>query len=297
MSKHTFVIVGGGKMGTAILSGWLASSVAPADSIQASDIVVVEPTAERRAFLTDTYGVKCVASAADATDATTAPDCMPDVVVLAVKPQVMMGVLETITQLPAFQGKAASTDASAAAEDCPLFISIAAGLTTERIAEALPAGAPLVRVMPNMPLMVGAGASGVCGGANASEGQVHYVADLFGCLGRAVVVDESDMDAVCAVSGSGPAYVAAMVEAMRDAGAAQGLDPDLAEILALQTVLGTARLIDETTLTPQTAREAICSPGGTTLAALDAMNAAGFAQVIDAGIAAAVRRSKELAQS
>lgn len=269
-------------MGEAILSGWLASEVAPAAAIAADDVVVVEPGEERRAYLHETHGVTCVADVADVAGVQAA-----DVVVLAVKPQVMMGVLDSIAQQPVFQG---------GAED-PLFVSIAAGLPTDRLAEGLPQGAPLVRVMPNMPLMVGAGASGVCGGANATADQVQYVADLFGCLGRAVVVDEADMDAVCAVSGSGPAYVAALVEAMRDAGAAQGLDPALAEVLALQTVLGTARLIDETALTPQTAREAICSPGGTTLAALDAMSAAGFAPSINEGIAAAVKRSKELAQS
>ena len=282
MMSAKFVIVGGGKMGEAILSGWLASDAAPADSIEAADIVAVDPTPERRAYLEGTYGIACVADVADLP-----ADCKPDVVVLAVKPQVMMGVLESIAHTPAFQ----ESDDGAG----PLFVSIAAGLTTERIAAALPQGAPLVRVMPNMPLMVGAGASGVCGGANATSDQVQYVADLFGCLGRAVVVDESHMDAVCAVSGSGPAYVAALVEHLRDAGAAQGLDPELAEVLALQTVLGTARLIDETALTPQTAREAVCSPGGTTLAALDAMNEQGFSQVIDAGVAAAVQRSKELA--
>ena len=279
MTGRTFAIVGGGKMGEAILSGWLSGDAAPADAIQVSDVTVVEPGDDRRAFLETTYGVACVADASEI-----AHRC--DVVVLSVKPQVMMGVLQAVAQNPMFQG----------GSDGPLFVTIAAGLTTERIASALPQGAPVVRVMPNMPLMVGAGASGVCKGAFATDEDVQYVAALFGCLGRAVVVDESQMDAVCAVSGSGPAYVAAMVEALRDAGAAQGLDPDLAEVLALQTVLGTARLIDETDLTPQTAREAVCSPGGTTLAALDAMNAAGFAGVIDAGVDAAVIRSKELAR-
>ena len=279
MTGRTFAIVGGGKMGEAILSGWLSGDAAPADAIQVSDVTVVEPGDDRRVFLETTYGVACVADASEI-----AHRC--DVVVLSVKPQVMMGVLQAVAQNPMFQG----------GSDGPLFVTIAAGLTTERIASALPQGAPVVRVMPNMPLMVGAGASGVCKGAFATDEDVQYVAALFGCLGRAVVVDESQMDAVCAVSGSGPAYVAAMVEALRDAGAAQGLDPDLAEVLALQTVLGTARLIDETDLTPQTAREAVCSPGGTTLAALDAMNAAGFAGVIDAGVDAAVIRSKELAR-
>ena len=279
MDARMFAIVGGGKMGEAMLSGWLVSDIAPADAIGPSNIVVVEPGDERRSYLEERYGMACVADISGVERA--------DVVVLAVKPQVMMSVLEPLAQLPAFMGGA----------DGPLFISIAAGLTTERIESALPSAAPLVRVMPNMPLMVGAGASGVCAGRHASAEQVAFVASLFGCLGRAVVVDESDMDVVCAVSGSGPAYVAAMVEAMRDAAASQGLDAALAETLALQTVLGTARLISETGVSPQAARESICSPGGTTLAALEAMDAAGFSAVFDAGIAAAVARSKELAQS
>lgn len=279
MPGTRFLVVGGGKMGEAILSGWLASDVAPADAIVPSDIQAVNPGEAKRVRLAREYGVECVADVADARRA--------DVVVLAVKPQVMMGVLGQIAQLPAFQGGAGG----------PLFVSIAAGLATDRIQSALPEGAPVVRVMPNTPLMVGAGASGVCGGSSASADQVRLVADLFGCLGRAVVVDESDMDAVCALSGSGPAYVAAMIEALRDAAASQGLDAQLAEELALQTALGTARLISETGVSPREAREAVCSPGGTTLAALDAMDAAGFAHVFDQGIAAAVARSKELAQS
>ena len=277
-SNRRFVIVGGGKMGEAILSGWLASTEKPADTITASDVVVVDPGEGRRAHLEDAYGVTCVASVADAPAA--------DVVVLSVKPQVMMGVLAECRELDAFK----------AADGGPLYVSIAAGLTTESLVEALPAGVPLVRVMPNMPLMVGAGASAVCASSTSSSEHVDYVASLFGCLGRAVVVDESDMDAVCAVSGSGPAYVAAMVEAMRDAAVAEGLAADLAETLALQTVLGTARLIAETGVSPADARIAVCSPGGTTLAALDAMNEKGFAEVFQAGISAAVQRSKELAQ-
>ncbi len=290
MTQQRFAIVGGGKMGEAILAGWLAASDGPAAAISASDIVVVEPGDARRAQLHAAYGVECVADVSGLADVEGGDSRAVDVVVLSVKPQVMMGVLASIAALPAFAP-------APTAPTAPLFVTIAAGLTTERIASALPAGTPIVRVMPNMPLMVGAGASGVCGGANATDEQVEYVAGLFACLGRAVVVDESQMDIVCALSGSGPAYVAAMVEAMRDGAVAEGLAPDLAETLALQTVLGTARLINETDLTPQTAREAVCSPGGTTLAALDAMNAAGFANVIAAGISAAVKRSKELAQS
>lgn len=281
MGALSFVIIGGGKMGEAILKGWLASDNAPADTVSSDDVIVVEPGEERRAFLSAEYGVACVQ------DASLVGTGQADVAVLSVKPQVMMNVLETVVANPAFGG----------GSDGPLFISIAAGLPTARIEAALPQGAPVVRVMPNMPLSIGAGASGVCKGSVSTDEQVEYVAGLFGCLGRAVVVDEQDMDIVCALSGSGPAYVAAMVEALRDAAAAQGLDSELAETLALQTVLGTARLIDETPLSPQVAREAVCSPGGTTLAALDAMGEAGFNEVFKAGVDAAVRRSKELAQS
>ena len=123
-----------------------------------------------------------------------------------------------------------------------------------------------------------------------------YVADLFSCLGVSVVVDESLMDVVCALSGSGPAYVAAMVESLRDAAAKQGLSADLAEKLALQTVLGTAQLISQTGASVAATRESICSPGGTTIAALEAMYARGFDDVFEAGVDAAVKRSKELAQ-
>ena len=276
----SFLVVGGGKMGEAILSGWIASDKGPALDICAEQVSVVEPSEDRRAYLTDTHGVSCVADVAHAPCA--------DVIVLSVKPQVMMGMLEDLCANPAFAG----ADGESAR---PLFVSIAAGLTTASIEAALPQGSALVRVMPNMPLSIGAGASGVCGGTCATDEDVTLVAQLFGCLGRAVVVDEGEMDVVCALSGSGPAYVAAMIEALRDAAEQQGLARDLAETLAIQTVLGTARLIDETELTPETARVAVCSPGGTTLAALDAMNQAGFAHVFDEGVKAAVRRSKELA--
>ena len=278
MGAYNIAVIGGGKMGEAILSGWIGSSQPPADGITSDDVIVAEPGEERRAYLSKAHGVTCVADASGIQRA--------DIVVLAVKPQVMFDVLRVVSEAPAFQGGA----------DGPLFISIAAGLPTARIEEALPAGARLVRVMPNMPLSICAGASGVCGGACAERTSVDLVSSLFGCLGRAVVVDESEMDVVCALSGSGPAYVAAMVEALRDAAVRHGLEADLAETLALQTVLGTARLMDESELTIAETRESICSPGGTTIAALDAMYAAGFDDVFAAGVDAAVVRSKELAQ-
>lgn len=275
-SDARIAVIGGGKMGEAILGGWIASSEGPAQGLGAGSFVVADPGPERRVYLTECYGVECVA------DASEIPYC--DIAVLAVKPQVMMGVLEGLADSRAFDRPAQG----------PLFVSIAAGLATDRLVEALPAGARLVRVMPNMPLLVGAGATSVCPSASSSESDVELVRDLFACLGVARVVDEADMDATCALSGSGPAYVAAMIEALRDAGARQGLDADLAETLALETVWGTCKLMKDKGQAPADVRIAVCSPGGTTLAALDAMGAAGFNEVFEAGVAAAVRRSKEL---
>lgn len=265
-------LIGGGKMGEAVMGGWIASEKKPAASLAAENFIVANPGLARREYLEQTYGVACVEQAVGIDAA--------DIVILAVKPQVMMGVLDAISSEPQFAG-------------C-LFVSIAAGMTTERLQAALPAQARLVRTMPNTPLLVGAGATTVCGSASATEDDVELVRALFACLGAAFVVDEDDMDATGAISGSGPAYVAAMIEALSAAGAREGLDAGLAEQLAVQTVFGTAELIRETGQTPEQARIAVCSPGGSTLAALAAMDDAGLSQAYEAGVRAAVQRSKEL---
>ena len=273
-----FVVIGGGKMGEAIVGGLIGAAEGSAATLCADDFTIADPGAERRAHLSEAFGVECVADGCEAQAA--------DVVILAVKPQVMMGVLADISSVPAYQGGA----------DGPLFISIAAGLPTAALEAALPAGSRLVRVMPNTPLLVSEGATAVTRGAHATDEDLAYAQGLFSCMGLACVVDEADMDAIGAVSGSGPAYVAALIEALRDGGVAEGLDADLAEKLALQTVLGTARLMVETGRSAQDTRIAVCSPGGTTLAALAAMEDGGFTESLKAGVAAAVVRSKELAQ-
>ena len=273
LSGARVVVVGGGKMGEAVLGGWIAAQAGPAACLSAENFVVANPGEERRAYLQRTYGVPCVADACEASCA--------DIVVLAVKPQVMMGVLEGIADCAAYDGA--------------LFVSVAAGLTTDAIEHALPDGARVVRTMPNTPLLVGCGATAVAGGARATEDDVELVRGLFACLGTAYVVDENLVDAVGALSGSGPAYVAAFIEALRDAGVRFGLDAHLAEELVAQTVRGTAELMTRKAQDAETTRIAVCSPGGTTLAALAAMDEAGFSSALDAGVAAAVRRSKELA--
>lgn len=274
----SIAIVGGGKMGEAILGGWLAAEDGPAAALGAGNFVVANPGEPRRVYLQGRYGVECVADACCIERA--------DIVLLAVKPQVMMSVLENMATLPAYAG----------AQGGPLFVSIAAGLSTNRLEAALASGSRVVRCMPNTPLLVGSGVTAVAGGAAATEADIALVRDLFACLGKAFIVEEGDIDAVGALSGSGPAYVAAFIEALRDAGVAQGLDAALAESLAFETVRGTADLMARTGQDVKTTREAVCSPGGSTLAALAAMDEAGFASVVDAGVAAAVRRSKELGQ-
>lgn len=271
------LVIGGGKMGEAILGGWIASEDGVAATVDASNVTVVNPGVARREHLASRYGVTCIADAREAEPA--------DIVVLAVKPQVMPSVLDDIRDVAAYAG----------AEAGPLFISIAAGLTTEWFAERLPAGARFVRVMPNTPLLVGAGTTTVCAPEGANAADVDLVCDLFDALGSAFVVDELLMDATGALSGSGPAYVAHMIEALRDAGRDAGIDEALAERLAFDTVYGTCKLMAETRQTPEQTRVAVCSPGGTTLAALAAMDEAGFSAVFSRGVAAAVARSKELA--
>ena len=265
-------------MGEAIVGGLVKATQGVAQSIAAADFTVADPGEDRREHLAKAFGVACVEDASQATEA--------DVVILAVKPQVMMGVLEGIAELPAYSGGACG----------PLFVSIAAGLPTSSLEAALAPGSRLVRVMPNTPLLVSQGTTAVSRGACATDEDVEFVRELFACLGVSYRVDEDALDAVGAVSGSGPAYVAALIEALRDGGVSQGLDAKLAEELALQTVFGTAQLMVQTNSSAEQTRVAVCSPGGTTLAALAAMEEAGFTESIKAGVAAAVVRSKELAQ-
>ena len=268
-------LVGCGKMGGAALDGWLRSSKAPADALEASSFVVVSPREEHRAEIENAYGVATVA------DVSQLRGLGPfDTVVLAVKPQVMGAVLEGL--------------ADVCGADLPLVVTIAAGIPTSRYEAALGHDARVVRVMPNMPLQVGMGASVVAGGSNASEEDVRLVNDLFDALGTSSVVPEDQIDAVGAISGSGPAYVAYMVEALRDAGVRAGLDAGLAESLALETVGGTYAAMKAQGSSPEEMRISVCSPKGTTLAALAAMDDAGFKEVFESGVQAAIRRSIEL---
>ncbi len=262
----TLAVIGGGRMGEAIIQGLL-----DAGALGAGSIVVAEPVAERRATLTASHGVRCVESAAEAAG-------QGDIVVLAVKPQILDAVVDSVSDVV---GSA-------------LVVSIAAGITCARLESHLPAGTAVVRVMPNTPAMVGQGMSVISGGSEASREQVDMVRELFSLIGAAIVIEERYQDAATAISGSGPAYVAMFIDSLARAGVAQGLTRDLAQTLAVNTVRGTADLLEHTGMHPEQLVDGVASPGGTTIAAVGELERGGFRAAISSAVAAAVRRAKEL---
>lgn len=204
-----------------------------------------------------------------------------DVVVLAVKPKDVDGVC---------------SDLRGALPPGALVVSVAAGISTAFLAQRLPAGTRLVRVMPNTPATIGRGIAALSAGGAADDDDVALVADLLAGTGITVAVPEEQQDVVTAVSGSGPAYLFYLVEAMRDGGVAGGLDPDLALTLALQTVAGAAELAISSGDDPALLRERVTSPGGTTLAAVTELDERGVREAVGSAIRKAWERAAELGQ-
>ncbi len=259
-------LVGAGRMGGALLRGWLAAGFAP------GSLAVAEPhpSPEMAALLKE----RAIASA---------PQAAPDVLVLAVKPQIMNQVLAVIAQ---FAGPQTAV------------LSIAAGRTVASIAAHFAPGAAIVRAMPNLPAEIGRGITAAY--ANAQVTQAHHALceALLGAAGEvAWIEDENLMDAVTALSGSGPAYVFHLAECLAEAGAAAGLPPDLAAQLARATVTGAGELLHRSPLSPTQLRENVTSPGGTTAAGLSVlMGEPSLKDLIRATVAAAARRSRELSK-
>jgi pyrroline-5-carboxylate reductase len=200
------------------------------------------------------------------------------VVVLGVKPQVLPAVLASVKEF---------------ARPWHLIISIAAGVPLAVLEEALP-DSRVIRVMPNTPTLVGAGMAALAPGRGVTPEDLALALDLFGAVGRAVVVEERLMDAVTGLSGSGPAFVAVFIEALADGGVKMGLPRPLALTLAIQTVLGTARLCHEEQMHPAVLKDLVTSPGGTTIAGLHALESRGFRSAVMDAVSAAAARSKEL---
>jgi pyrroline-5-carboxylate reductase len=268
MLNETIGFIGAGQMARALASGFVkAGLVAPAQ------IVAADPVpAALEAFAQAVEGAR--AAADNASVATAA-----DVLFLATKPQ----------QIGAAVGPLAK------ATDGKLVISIAAGVKLSTLAAWL-AAARLVRVMPNTPCLIGQSASGYCLGPRATAADGQLVAQLLSAVGLAFAVDEKLLDAVTGLSGSGPAFVYVMIEALSDAGVRMGLPRDVATALAAQTVRGAAQMVLETGDHPGVLKDRVASPGGTTIAGLQALESGGLRGTLMAAVEAATRRSIELGQ-
>jgi pyrroline-5-carboxylate reductase len=260
--------LGAGRMATALGKGCIQAGL-----VSAADVLASDPSeAARSKFERDVPGAR-------STSDNLAVLAASDVVVLAVKPQMMAGVLAGVRD---------------AVEPRHLVISIAAGITLERLASALPAGTRLVRVMPNTPCLIGLGASCYSRGANATADDAALVDRLLKSVGKAYAVDEPQLDAVCGLSGSGPAFIYTVIESMAVGGEAGGLPPALALELAAQTALGAASMLGATGLSPDELRNQVTSPGGTTLAGLEVLRQRDGAAAFRAAVEAATKRSIEL---
>lgn len=272
----TLLLVGGGKMGGALLAGWLARGLKPAQ------VVVVEPDEARAAEIRRTAGLRVVARGEDVPAA-----LAPEVVLFAVKPQAMDAVVP-LYRLYRLYRRAVSPGT--------VFLSIAAGKALAYFARHLGPDAAIVRSMPNTPAAVGRGITVACANAKVSAAQRAVCDDLLRAVGEvAWIADEALLDAVTAVSGGGPAYVFLLAESLAAAGIASGLPKDLAERLARATVAGAGELLHHALEPPAVLRQNVTSPQGTTERALAVlMGPDGWQSLLDRAIAAATARSKEL---
>jgi pyrroline-5-carboxylate reductase len=262
-------LIGAGNMGRAMVGAWVESG-----TVDPGDIVVADKDVERAFLLRRDFDVCSGEDIAHLAEESR-------IIVLAVKPQDGTDVLS------AMAGKIGSSQ---------VLLSIAAGLTVASIRKILGDEPSIVRVMPNMAALVRAAASGYSISAGPEGLDPAEVRDLLSAIGEAEEVDESMMNLVTALSGSGPAYFFHLTEAMEDAAISLGMDRDVASRLARQTLWGAAKTVIETDREPAELRKAVSSPGGTTLAALEQMDTSGFVEIIRKAIEAATKRAQELAK-
>lgn len=258
--------LGGGRMAEALINGVLSSK-----RYRPDDIHVADPDRGRLDHLKTRYGVQIGAVNHEAVG-------LSDVVVLAVKPQMMVDALRGIRDVLTKQ----------------LVISVAAGITISRMRDVCGPAARIIRAMPNTPAMVGEGITALAIGSNVEEEGVDCACEIFRSVGRVVTIQEPLMDAVTGLSGSGPAYVFLMIEAMADGGVKVGLPRETACLLAAQTVLGAARMVLETGQHPARLKDQVASPGGTTIAGLHRLEQGGVRAVLIDAIETATKRSQEL---
>jgi pyrroline-5-carboxylate reductase len=260
-----FGIIGGGVMGEALLSRLLAQGLYAAEQV-----LVSEPQASRRDVLAQQYEIKVTANNQDVVS-------QAATVLLAIKPQVFDAVVAALSSKNREQ----------------LVLSILAGVPLRRLEAAFPEQ-PVVRSMPNTPATVGAGITAIAAGRHTIPEQMELARQIFAAVGEVVEVSESMLDAVTGLSGSGPGYVAVMIEALIDGGVAAGLPRPIATQLAIQTVRGTAELLASRGLHPAQLKDQVTSPGGTTIAGIAYLEQAGFRSALIEAVKAAYRRSQEL---
>lgn len=265
MNGPALAVIGAGAMGEALLAGWLASGWA------ASDLVIVDAHGPRVEELHARHGVVGVSLAEAATAGT---------IIVAVKPQQVPDVLAELSPV-------IGTEA--------VVVSIAAGVTLSQLGAGLPDGQGTIRVMPNTPSLVGEGMAGVVPGPHATTAQLDLVVGLFRSVGKAVVVEEGSLDALTALSGSGPAYLFYIAEAMIEAGVHHGLTRLQATELVNQTIKGAGVMLEAADVSATVLRERVTSPAGTTAAALRALDDHGVRSGVLAAVDACVARSREMA--
>jgi pyrroline-5-carboxylate reductase len=268
MSHSSIAFVGGGNMARSLVGGLIARGHDP------GRVQVAEPVAELREGLQRDFGVQVFADAQKAVAGA-------GLWLLAVKPQVVRTVCAGL--------------APAAQAQHPLVVSIAAGITAAQLVRWLGGEVAVVRAMPNTPALLGVGITGLFANAAVDAAQRTQAGELLGAVGPIVWIDdEPTMDAVTAVSGSGPAYVFLLAEAMQAAGIAQGLSPAAARALVVHTLLGAATMLTQLEEPAEVLRQRVTSPGGTTQAAIEALEAGGFRGLVDQAIAAATVRGRQL---
>ncbi len=279
---HNIGFIGAGNMGQAMIGALVASGCAAPSSLFIRDVSPI-----RTDELNKTYGITVLPGNAEIIQTS-------DIVVFAVKPQALDALLAELTAAHAFENTTGKK----------IFISIAAGFPIRKFEKYIYAGLvadrrnhmPILRVMPNTPALVLSGMSGLCGNAFAKPEDMDIATIIFSAMGKVIHCNESDMDAITAMSGSGPAYCFYVVEAMVDAGISLGLSPEHATELTLTTFKGALALLENQKIPPQELRQKVTSPGGTTEAAIRVLESRSVKQAFSDAISAAARRSKELSE-
>ena len=263
-------LIGAGNMGSAILRGMLAAGY-----VKAADVAICDVSRRKLEELSNEIpGLTCVKEAIDLAD-------MCSMIILAVKPHYLGGVVDDIRD--ALTGKAV--------------ISIAAGWTVAMLSEALEGtGATYLRVMPNTPAMVGEGMTALCDDSTFSKEDFAFARGIFDACGRTVILPESLFDGVIAISGSSPAYVFMMIEAMADAGVKEGIPRAMAYEMAAQAMLGSALMVLQSGTHPASLKDAVCSPGGTTIEAVEELERKGFRAAIMDAMGACAEKSRKMSE-